>query len=96
MRGIIFGPPNPFTSGLGLSVEDAIVIQNSNRLAVRLVPCDVPARVAAPVRRNHEVAAFELEMARRFKEADSPVAVASLGWSPAARCGRAALHGSSR
>jgi hypothetical protein len=26
---------------LGLSVEDAIVLQNANRLAVRLVPCDV-------------------------------------------------------
>ncbi len=59
----------------GLKVDDAIVIQNSNRLAVRLVPCDVLARVAAPVRRNHEVAAFELEMARPFGEADSPVGV---------------------
>lgn len=62
-------------SELGLSVDDAIVMQNSNRLAVRLVPCDVIARVAAPVRRNHEVAAFELEMARRFEEADGPVGV---------------------
>ncbi len=60
---------------LGLSVDDATVIQNSNRLAVRLVPCDVLARVAAPVRRNHEVAAFELEMARRFETTDSPVGV---------------------
>ncbi len=60
-------------SELGLSVDDVIVIQNSNRLAVRLVPCDVLARVAAPVRRNHEVAAFELELARRFEEAGSPV-----------------------
>ena len=62
-------------SGLGLSVDGATVIQNSNRLAVRLVPCDVLARVAAPVRRNHEVAAFELEMARRFEQTDSPVGV---------------------
>jgi len=62
-------------SELGLSVEDASVIQNANRLAVRLVPCDVLARVAAPVRRNHEVAAFEVEMARRLEEADCPVAV---------------------
>jgi hypothetical protein len=62
-------------SELGLYVEEAIVIQNANRLAVRLVPCDVLARVAATVRRNQEVAAFELEMARRFDEADSPVAV---------------------
>ncbi len=62
-------------SELGLSVEDASVIQNANRLAVRLVPCDVLARVAARVGRNHEVAAFELEMARRFEEADCPVGV---------------------
>ncbi len=62
-------------SELGLSVEDAIVIQNANRLAVRLVPCDVLARVAAKVRPNQQGAAFELEMARQFEEADSPVAV---------------------
>jgi hypothetical protein len=62
-------------SELGLNVEDAIVIQNANRLAVRLVPCDVLARVAATVQRNQEVAAFELEMARGFEETDSPVAV---------------------
>jgi len=62
-------------SELGLIVDDAIVIQNSNRLAVRLVPCDVLARVAAPVRRNHEVAAFELEMAQGLGGADSLVGV---------------------
>lgn len=62
-------------SELGLSVEDAIVLQHANRLAVRLVPCDVLARVAATVRRNQEAAAFELELVQRFDEADSPVAV---------------------
>lgn len=62
-------------SEFGLNVEDVIVIQNANRLAVRLVPCDVLARVAATVRRNQEGATFELEMARQFEEADSPVAV---------------------
>ncbi len=62
-------------SELGLSVEDASVIQNSNRLALRLRPCGVLARVAPPVRRNHEVAAFEVEMARRLEEADCPIAV---------------------
>ena len=62
-------------SDLGLSVDNATVVQNSNRLAVRLVPCEVLARGAAPVRRNHEVAAFELEMARRFEQTDSPVGV---------------------
>ena len=62
-------------SELGLAVEDAIVVQNSNRLTVRLVPCAVLARVAAPVRRNHEVAAFELDMAKRLATADSLVGV---------------------
>jgi len=62
-------------SELGLSVADARVIQNANRLAVRLVPCDVLARVATSVRENHEGAAFEVEMARRLEEADCPVAV---------------------
>ena len=60
-------------SGAGLTVDDAIVIQNSNRLALRLVPCDVLARVAAAVRRNHEGAAFELEMAQALESADSLV-----------------------
>ena len=32
--------------GEGLPVNDAVVIQNSNKLALRLVPCDVFARVA--------------------------------------------------
>lgn len=62
-------------SEVGLSVGDAIVIQNSNRLAVRLVPCDVLARVAATVGRNQEGAVFELEMARRLEETESPIAV---------------------
>lgn len=62
-------------SELGLDVEEAIVLQHANRLTVRLVPCDVLARVAATVRRNQEVAAFELGMAIRLEGTDSPVAV---------------------
>ena len=34
-------------SALDLIVDDAVVLQNSNRLAVRLLPCDVLARIAA-------------------------------------------------
>ncbi len=62
-------------SGLGLNVEDTIVIQNSNRLAVQLAPCDVLARVAPTGQRNNEVAAFEIEIARHLEETDSPIAV---------------------
>jgi hypothetical protein len=61
------------SSQLGLTVDDAIVLQQSNRLAVRLAPCDVLARVAAPVRRNHEFAAFELQMALELEGAGSLV-----------------------
>jgi hypothetical protein len=59
-------------SALDLKVEDAVVLHDSNRLAVRLLPCGVLARVA-PV--GHRAgAAFEVEVARRLAEADSPVA----------------------
>jgi thiamine kinase-like enzyme len=60
-------------SELGLTVHDAIVLQQSNRLAVRLTPCDVLARVTVFVRRNHEFAAFELKMAQELEEADGLV-----------------------
>ncbi len=62
-------------SALDLRVDDAVVLHDSNRLAVRLLPCDVLARVAPSVRRNHEGAAFEVEMARQLEEADCPIAV---------------------
>ena len=58
-------------SALGLRVDDAIVVHNSNRIAVRLTPCDVLARVA-PV--AHQAGAeFEVEVGRRLAEAGSPV-----------------------
>jgi hypothetical protein len=60
---------------LGLTVDDVSVLQNANRLAVRLGPGDVLARVASLVRQNHEAAAFELEMARRLEEVDCPIGV---------------------
>ncbi len=59
-------------SALDLTADDAIVLQDSNRLAVRLLPCDVLARVAPTA---HQVAQFEVELAQRLAEIDSPVAV---------------------
>ncbi len=56
---------------LDLPADGAIVLQNSNKVALRLLPCDVFARVA---RAGHEVAAFEVDLARRLAETDSPVA----------------------
>jgi aminoglycoside phosphotransferase (APT) family kinase protein len=59
-------------SALDLTVNDAVVLQNSNRLAVRLLPCDVLARVA-PL--TQQVAKFEVEIAQRLAETESPVGV---------------------
>lgn len=59
-------------SALGLRVDDAIVLHNSNRIAVRLTPCDVLARIA-PL--SHLTGAeFEVEVARRLAETGCVVA----------------------
>ena len=59
-------------SGCGLTVDDAIVLQESNRLVLRLMPCDVVARVAPMA--YQASAEFEVELARRLAETESPVA----------------------
>jgi aminoglycoside phosphotransferase (APT) family kinase protein len=58
-------------SSLDLTVHDAIVLHDSNKLTLRLLPCDVLARVA-PV--AHQVAQFEVELAQRLAESGCPVA----------------------
>jgi len=59
-------------SALDLRVDDAVVLHDSNRLAVRLLPCDVLVRVAHVA---HQAGAeFEVQVARRLAETDSPVA----------------------
>ncbi|OGO51413.1 MAG: aminoglycoside phosphotransferase [Chloroflexi bacterium RBG_16_68_14] len=58
-------------AALDLTVDDAIVLHNSNKLALRVLPCDVLARVAHV---GHEVAQFEVDLAQRLAETDSPVA----------------------
>ena len=57
-------------SSLGLTVDDAIVLHDSNKLTLRLLPCDVVARVAAAA---DQVAQFEIELAQRLAESGSPV-----------------------
>ena len=59
-------------SSLDLTVDDAIVLHDSNKLTLRLLPCEVLARVA-PV--AHQVAQFEVELAQRLAEFGCPVAV---------------------
>jgi len=58
-------------AALDLPVDDAIVVHNSNKLALRLLPGDVFARVAHV---GQEVARLEVELAQRLAETDSPVA----------------------
>lgn len=58
-------------SSLGLTADEAIVLNDSNKLTLRLLPCDTLARVA-PV--AHQVAQFEVEVAQRLAEAGCPVA----------------------
>ena len=58
-------------AALGLAVDGTIVLHDSNKLSLRLLPCDVLARVA-PV--EHGVAQFEIELARLLAESGSPVA----------------------
>ncbi|MEW2529883.1 aminoglycoside phosphotransferase family protein [Streptomyces sp. NPDC047071] len=57
-------------ASLGLPVSSAIMLHNSNKLSLRLTPCDVFARVA-PV--GQEVAQFEVELAQRLAETGCPV-----------------------
>ena len=58
-------------AALGLAVDDTIVLHDSNKLTLRLLPSDVLARVA-PV--EHQVAQFEIELARLLAESGCPVA----------------------
>ncbi|WDV56538.1 aminoglycoside phosphotransferase family protein [Streptomyces coeruleorubidus] len=58
-------------SSLDLRADDAIVLHDSNKLTLRLLPCDVLARVA-PV--ADQVAQFEVELAQRLAESGCPVA----------------------
>ena len=57
--------------GLGLPVDGVSVLHNSNKLALRLSPCDVFARVAPA---GQELAQFEVELALLLAEAGGPVA----------------------
>lgn len=56
---------------LGLQADEAVVLQNSNKLALRLRPCDSFARVA-PL--SHGTARFEIDVARGLAETGAPAA----------------------
>jgi Ser/Thr protein kinase RdoA (MazF antagonist) len=56
---------------LGLHVDDAIVLNNSNKLTARLTPCDVVARIAPA---GQEALQFEVDVAQALAAAGCPVA----------------------
>ena len=58
-------------TGLGLPVSDTSVRQNSNKLALRLIPGDVLARIGPA---GDGIAQFEVQLARRLAAAGAPVA----------------------
>jgi hypothetical protein len=58
-------------SSQDLIVDDAIILHDSNRLTLRLLPCDVVARVAPAA---HQVAQFEVDLAQRLTESGCPTA----------------------
>ncbi|MEX2246264.1 MAG: aminoglycoside phosphotransferase family protein [Dehalococcoidia bacterium] len=57
-------------AALGLTADDAIVLNDSNRLVLRLMPCNVVARVAPMAWQD---ARLEVELAQRLAETESPV-----------------------
>jgi hypothetical protein len=72
-------------SALGLEVDDALVVNDSNRVVLRLQPCDAVVRVAPIAYQGigayslwtdyRARAETEVELVRRLAETDSPVAV---------------------
>ncbi|MBT3150150.1 aminoglycoside phosphotransferase family protein [Streptomyces sp. CHD11] len=58
-------------ASLGLTADDATVLLDSNKLTLRLLPCDVLARVAPMA---DQVARFEIDIARRLAAFGAPVA----------------------
>jgi aminoglycoside phosphotransferase (APT) family kinase protein len=58
-------------SSLGLAAHHTTVLHNSNKLTLRLQPCDVLARVAPAA---DQCARFEVDVAQRLAAVGSPVA----------------------
>lgn len=59
-------------SSLDLPVDDAAILSDSNRMVVRLLPCDVVARVAPA--EHFASSDLEVELVTRLAGTDSPVA----------------------
>ncbi len=61
-------------SSLDLTVDAAIVLHDSNKLTLRLLPCDVLARVAPVAPGALQGAQFEVALAQRLVASGCPVA----------------------
>jgi Ser/Thr protein kinase RdoA (MazF antagonist) len=61
-------------SSLDLTVDEAIVLQDSNRLTLHLLPCDTLARVASVAPVVLQTLQFEVDLAQRLAESGCPVA----------------------
>ena len=64
-------------SDAGLDVDDAVILNDSNRLVVRLTPCDTVARVTPlthHVRVHNSSAEREVELVHRLATWGAPVA----------------------
>jgi Ser/Thr protein kinase RdoA (MazF antagonist) len=57
-----------------LTVNDAIILHDSNKLTLRLLPCDVLARVARAEPGALQAAQFEVDLAQRLADSGCPVA----------------------
>jgi aminoglycoside phosphotransferase (APT) family kinase protein len=58
-------------ASLGLAVDDSVVLHNSNKLTLRLLPCDLVARVAPAAQ---QVAQLEVDLAQQLLALECPVA----------------------
>ncbi|MFT4163928.1 MAG: aminoglycoside phosphotransferase family protein [Microlunatus sp.] len=67
------GAATSIAASLGLAANDAMVLHNSNKLTLRMTPCDSVARVTVG---EHEAARLELERARALAVAGCPVGTA--------------------
>jgi hypothetical protein len=66
-------------ASLDLPTDDAIVLHNSNRVALRLTPCDVLAHVATV---QHEAAQLEVDLTQQFAQVGCPVGALAPGVDP--------------
>lgn len=59
-------------SSIGRTADRAVVLHDSNKLTLRLLPCDLVARIAPADQQN---ARFEIDLALRLVAAGGPVVV---------------------